>query len=365
MRLRSLGQRGSPGLSALAKEYAPAKKSNSAEYRMAEALGRAATKSSKRNKPAASRTAFGLRPKRAKAARLQRLQAAVVSALRQGGDPTALALVPKLVASGANIAQCLTIATAALKQLSKSDAADASAHAMALQAFRDGPGAKALANFRQHFPLLRNVELTPVPSDGRFALFELGAPSPASVSMATAWAQCTRSTNLGKCLEDGWAKMASPITSERGDDGGSSEAKGAPKSPCIMAGLCICQDEGRLLNKFRVRFLQAMKMVFKPATPERQLLVDGKIVCCLRSRRDDGAEDSQSHEVWLHIGYMLFSPYKPTFAHMERVEPLSATAIGGRRVHLKVASEHALMELLCSPLSDKRAIQIPQFDSAR
>lgn len=105
--------------------------------------------------------------------------------------------------------------------------------------------------------------------------------------------------------------MTAPITSENKADG-KAEAKSATKSPCIMAGMCVCQGEGRLLDKFRVRFLQAMKAVFKPTTPQRQLLVDGKVVCCLRNQQAEAADGQAQpgpHEVWLHIGYMLFSPY--------------------------------------------------------
>lgn len=196
VRLKSLGMQGAPVLKALAKDYVLAKKSRTAEYRMAEALGRAAAAASKRAAPTAGRTAFGVCPKRTKRARLQRLQGVALTSMR-GGDNTALALAPKLVASGASIAQCLTIATAAMKQNSKSPVADSTARAEALKAFRDGPGARALADLQQRFPLLRNAELTPVPSDGRFSLFELGSPSPSGVSMAAAWAQCARSTNLG------------------------------------------------------------------------------------------------------------------------------------------------------------------------
>ena len=118
---------------------------------------------------------------------------------------------------------------------------------------------------------------------------------------------------------------------------------GPVKPKCVSIGYCVCTGEGLELWAIRNNFLRALKNAF----PLRQkasnkLLKERYIViglcgyvaplplgsepdpwAVIEAENEEKASDvlppGWKREVWLHISFMSYSPYKPTFLHMHRL----------------------------------------------
>lgn len=119
------------------------------------------------------------------------------------------------------------------------------------------------------------------------------------------------------------------------------------ETDCMRAGQCVCTGAGRQLAAFRNRFLQAMKTMFRPGTDMRKLLLSGFVVAHIVGRPggegagDGAAEPDQGTHLWLHVGLMYLSPYRPTFMRVEPVADIAECDPNPRRIYVKALAHYA------------------------
>lgn len=135
---------------------------------------------------------------------------------------------------------------------------------------------------------------------------------------------------------------------------------------CRVAGVCVCNERGKMLKNFCARLLsQCLKVRCGPGTEGRQSLMDGRLFLALQPMPapEKGVlapslapgsclSHLQDIELWLHIGMMYLSPYKPTFQKMvlatsSEHHPPSAHLVGtGEFVSLHPAFEDVRLDCL-------------------
>lgn len=158
--------------------------------------------------------------------------------------------------------------------------------------------------------------------------------SPESASLAekvVSYACQNPKSQVGLALDLDWQRKASMVDDE-----------GLPPIPdrshaekrameCFVAGVCLCSSEGKKLKQFCNAFLnKGLKVACGPHTAERRMLHEGYVVAALQSMPlplagvDAGhivpthcLEDPGGAPLWLHIGLMYLSPFRPTFHLMQ------------------------------------------------
>lgn len=339
VRLKSWGQAGTPSFSALCDSYNEAKEQKSDEYKMACALGSSATRTGKRASLATGRSAFGPNKRSATRSTLSRLRStAVVATQGLRAEQKAMQVASTMVAQGATVQQCLSVARSVMRRHSLEESKAAFVRAAALQTFRTGEGARRLQHLQATVPCLQQFEVFPIPSPASLPLFEFGRASSASATDAAAWAQQSRASNLSRCLGEAWQSLSQAVAGEESTSAPATGGVGDAR-PCIDAGICICSEDGKRLHQLRNRFQREMKRIFPPRSTNREALLAGKAVCALVSSEstEEVTADSEVVEDWLQVGYMQLSPYRPTFALMERAPPPLAADGPQARIFLKAA----------------------------
>lgn len=338
VRLRSLGSTGMPVLADLAKKYAEAKETRSEEFRLATRLGQVARLRAKQTVISASSSAFGPKGKVVRRAGLKALrQSLQASVAHLAPESRALAVGARLVAQGVTVQESLSLARSTLRASSLQDRQRHAATLEELANFENGVGAGWLSNLRADIPSLGATPLRPIPHCGAHC-FSAQSPSQEDVAHAVGWAEGNRSTNLSVCLEETWKELHQIILADFCEStGGTNDLV---HSPCIDAGMCICSEEGKQLDSFRNQFLKAMKKVFVPGSQQRLALLSGKVAVRLVREHQETIEEGRqtvypAKVVWLFIGLMYFSPYRPTFMRLEEGDAVDVVADSPDRLYVK------------------------------
>ena len=189
-----------------------------------------------------------------------------------------------------------------------------------IREFVEGVGQAQLAELQKTlpgvFPDITEMLPIPCPDGQAYWIPSMGSEQ---ASKAAAYASVSNKTNLGLALEKEWSEMHQTIPLQNCP---TINVESVGPRDCRAAGFCICQ--GSLLYRFRNAVLAAMKQTFVSKT-DKDRLIDGRIVMCLVrdmfcGECDDFRDDLPSH-VWLHIGSMSLSPYRPTFQEMHQAGP--------------------------------------------
>ena len=192
-----------------------------------------------------------------------------------------------------------------------------------LEQWQKSIGAEQRAAFYKRMPHLSDVEVVPVPHGDLIEAFEVDNAKPIEkAKVACAWAMDNSHTQLGTLLSRQWdgqhvmlePKHCAPLQKSLP---GTISAK---KSPCCVAGVCLCCPAGKMLSKLYNRFAKLLKEKFK-SRDSKILLAIGKVVVRFCNHPGIPCTDwlqasSQHADLQLFvmgIPLMHFKPYRPTF----------------------------------------------------
>lgn len=322
VRAESRGKVGRPDLKQLASIYNQRLADGTLDKNLFD-VGRAATIAGRFFPPKAGRSAFGATGRDDKRKRQKDLRHAIL-AVAAGADKeqASMALCDSLVKRGADIASCLTAARAALRLQTKRAKAQADLVDKALVAFRHGPGAAALSTLQQLVPALpQHSRLLPVPTPDGLA-FDLPSADAETIAGALSWCYPSRQTNVSHCLREHWSQTHETIM-----DSDSAPIHTAPPTEgmCYKAGRCLCSAEGGRLRNLRDAVIRSMKTTFPFGTDLRQTLVNGHVILRLVGRPAEDNydawvdEDNPVKTIFLHVGLLYLSPFRPTWMHVLEV----------------------------------------------
>ena len=192
----------------------------------------------------------------------------------------------------------------------------------AVEMYESSAGLQSLSKLTELLPWLLPESLKPVPM-GKSACFSFKPSGQETATMGCAWAGASRKTNVGPCLEEAWAEQHQTVMHNMCPPVGVA---GAMSSVCRDAGICICSVQGRRLYRFRNALLRQMKASFKEPS-KRNLLAEGFVVAhlsCISGPMEDGPDSGPGeggmHDLWLHVGLQYFSPYRPTYHILQKVD---------------------------------------------
>lgn len=128
-----------------------------------------------------------------------------------------------------------------------------------------------------------------------------------------------------------------------------------PKTPekktvVFLAGVCLCTGSGLTLASYTDALLLLMRGIFRPKTPQRELLVSGHIVIRILGNsllpEDDEDVDllaslEGTKDDWWHIGLNYLSPFKPTLMSVKPVEKDDETVPSADRVFIESTYQFA------------------------
>lgn len=335
VRNRSLGATGTPDLRRLGALYKQAVAEGSIEDTIVRA-GRAATLAGKAFTPKAGQSSFGPTQRDSKRLRRAALCRNLGQRTRVSGDieQSALALGDALSHMGVGISTSLSVARTTLRDLAKREREEAAKVKQVLDRYAKEGGATAIANLAHTLPSLsEGFVWSPVPHPSG-PCFEVLPCDGKAVSQAVSWAYESKESNASKYLKTFWAQSHQGLV----EDGRQPATDDTHKqSECYKAGVCVCCSAGRELKKLRGSFMSVLKKACPHGSPERKALVEGDIVVQISAKPSGDHtdayidKDSPEREVFLHVGLMYLSPFRPTFMEVVPVPNPSGDVVRERR----------------------------------
>lgn len=350
--MKSRGTKGRPPLRALGAAYRHEKANNTETMRHLRELGDAARVAGRHGAPRPGMSTFGPQGRSVKKASLQQLRSALQAyATTVDKDSRALEVGAQVLRAGVDLNTCLSLARSALRMGAAHDKAAEKAQAAELAAFIDGPGQEALVELKQRLPWLQGVEgLVPLPSP-QGVMLSSPLPGARVLGDTAAWAYKSRGTNLSSALATSWSEMHRTLE-EEGCAPCLSESASA--SPCLFAGMCVCSEDGRKLQRLRNKFLAAMKACFVRDSPQRKALLDGAVFArfvgapAVGTRLEATADTTPPLvEAFLHLGFMSLSPYQPTFLEVRCVSTDTAVEEVSPKISVQAGSGVECVRALC------------------
>ena len=342
VRLRSLGRSGTPDLKALGVAYSEFKEEGGVSFRHIQRSGAAATTTGRHRPLRHGQSAFGHTGRteaRQKVKDLRRMLCEGAKAADK--EDHTLQVVGRLSMGGVSVASCLSLARSAMRAQSARERVKEREVDRILEDFCNGPGAEQLQRVVQELPELASLGLTPAPSAFGIA-FHAAGPSADNLAKAVAWASASKSSNVAQTLDRWWSRAHETLQQE---DCEPTAHLPDPGTDCLRAGRCICSFDGQRLRLFRNRLIRAMKAACPAGSDQRVLLVDGRVVAHIVGGMMPAANvgkadfSSPSVDLWLHVGLMYLSPYRPTFMRVEPVGDLGECVSHPSRVYVKASIE--------------------------
>ena len=199
-------------------------------------------------------------------------------------------------------------------------------------------GRKLVSNLLPGSDAVACFHLVAVPDlDDTVLRYEVNADQVLKIWDALDWDR-GRKANFLDALEVDWSaaksrqilhSRAAPIIGER-----PPPARQAAVPPeCHSLGICVCCEEGRKLWKLRCSFLATMRAIFRHGSWQRDLLVNGFVVACLRGTRAGpenefeaalfeatGVAEALDKRLFWHVGFANLSPFVCTYLPMLLLE---------------------------------------------
>ena len=177
--------------------------------------------------------------------------------------------------------------------------------------------------------------LKPVPSLGR-PIFELGSTAGKVAQEALAHIGHGHALNCAaSALDANHAENTRMITHEDLEPTGETEPL---YSKCCFTGCCVCDDEGKAYAQRVVSLSEALKAAFPKTSRGRMLLDQSRIFIQIVWEGEDVVEDAG--EAFLHVAYMQFQPYMPTFHRVVRdAHSLEEASVRADRVYVQASME--------------------------
>lgn len=341
VRKKSLGLPGKPDFKALGASYREDIREQRVDVAELRRMGQAATHRGKQEKLHGSASAFGPKGRTMRQRRLQTLRLAVAAAAQAADkDARALEIGDQVMRAEVDLATCLTLARTTLRDDAAAQRQRQAKETMVLEAWAERVGKDLVAQVKAALPSLSQQLLQPVPTP-KGAFFLLHYADTGGSAAVASWAHGNNSSNLSTSLREAWASSHRTLLEEECQPCADEVPE---PSPCLAAGMCLCTGQGIMLKRLNNRFKAAMKEAFPVGSERKGLLVEGSIVARIRASwvvaDFDAMLDMDEPEriIFLHIGLMYLSPYRPTVMVVERVPDLPETQTTAHRLYVKALS---------------------------
>lgn len=157
--------------------------------------------------------------------------------------------------------------------------------------------------------------------------FEFLPRSANLAARALSFAKAKPASAMHTALEMDWRRRTSLVDAEGAALIPDPTRQEKALQECLVAGVCLCSPEGKVLKRFCSHLLaKGFKAACPPLSAARRLLAEGGITIALASAPPPPQTADVSEVVppdclaapataslWLHIGLMYLSPFRPTF----------------------------------------------------
>ena len=350
---------GERDMKTLAAEYKEAKRANAAEYQDVAAVGAFATQAG-RNAGATHGFGGAVWQLRRSHLRLDAIWKSLMAKAGAGDDvgSQALAVAAHSYASGGTVAEALSLVRVGARLEAQNLRRREEAMDSALQSFDRSTGPQVIADVRAAFPSLASLPMVAVPTPVGRHVEVLGA-SQEDVAQCVSWARDNpRPWSLGTRMDRYWEALHKPVVVPEGP----SEGSAPHPSPCRVAGVCLCSEEGMALKARADKFVTFLAKVFPTASVGRRDLVEGFFVARLigasAGAEANLANDDAFKEAWLHVGLMYLSPLCPHFLPMKLVAPLLEAEPNDNRVYLEVVGAPQMLYQAFAPFARSETLRV-------
>lgn len=338
VRVKSLGCKGRPDLAELARQYHDERSRQSRDYMRACAMAECAARLKKLGISRTGST-FGSNARAVRKRQLKDSQLALWHRTRHLGDEARLLSVSShIVQQGLSLHESLAMARSAARFDSAKNRERGAAAMTALDGFRAGAGAQRVKALVAAIPQMKNLVLRPEPV-GPCLVFSICAPDGEAISRATAWAHgAAKHTNLAMALEKDWEQLHRLVQLSECPPLPANLTSGET-SACYKAGVCLCSNEGKIINGMAEAFVKQLKKAFAKA--DQKTLLEGGVVVRIAGEPDTEdleellAMERPCHEELYHIGLQYLKPYRPTFLRVSEVSGCGEEPVGDERVYVK------------------------------
>jgi hypothetical protein len=338
-----------------AARYREAARGQTAEYMKAVLLGKAATATGRRT----GRHGFG--GSRSQTRRSQRaLQMSCMALQMQAwaADPAAasLALAVYGRASDATVPEILSVARRADRVQANLLREAGEANDKALVTYQENIGRDVVQAVRQAVP-----ELAAFPMEAEAGApgyhVRVDLPGVEEVKAAVGWAcENTHASGLAVRLEAWWELLHRTLLEADCPATGPVAAPGR----CFAAGMCLCCDAGRALDRRATRLVNHVKAVCPPHSPRRADLLAGRLLVRLIGRPAEYEDliegDEPIVDVWYHLGLVNLSPFEPIFHVLEPVGDPGEVAPMPQRVYARSGGKFLRLHQGMEPLRESSTI---------
>ena len=264
----------------MADDYIRAKRDNTNEYKKAQRMGAAATAEGKRS----GMHGFGgtkAQARRSKQSLRHACLALQFKALDDNQAGKSLALAAFSRCTDATLADTLSVARRVHRIQRRQERDRLQEGEQAVSAYRSSQqAAQVLRAVQQALPELAGLPMVPEPSSyGDHLVVQM--PGERDLGAAVDWANANSQTSgLATRLEHHWDLLHQTIM----HDSCPPVEKAASQTPCFLAGVCVCSDEGKIFHRVVNRFLEHIKAVCPYKTQRRDDLANGCMIVRLIGR---------------------------------------------------------------------------------
>eukprot|EP00930_Biecheleria_cincta_P095370 TRINITY_DN87333_c0_g1_i1.p1 TRINITY_DN87333_c0_g1~~TRINITY_DN87333_c0_g1_i1.p1 ORF type:complete len:1612 (-),score=257.34 TRINITY_DN87333_c0_g1_i1:89-4207(-) len=325
------------GVTAVSKEYNKEKGLCSDKFKHAQQMGKFATKA---GQSPGCRHGFGgdaWSLKQSRTSITNTWKALLLRAPDEDVVTQAQVLARQSSARGATVAETLSVARRGRAEATKRKRARESEELETIKKYRSEKGVEIIEAVKEVCPSLK-MPLIADPTPYGWSVI-CAPPSDEDAKDAVTWAcQNAYSSGLAVRLETHWDLLHRTTMESSCPD--TSDLPSASK--CMEAGVCLCSEEGKELEKRGLRLIRYIKITCPPASIMRQRLVDGYLVLRLRGICTDyevllELDNGQvgSIDLWLHIGLEYLNPFLPTFMEVRPTQPPGEVEADPRRTYVE------------------------------
>eukprot|EP00971_Amphidinium_carterae_P331882 6465706-Amphidinium_carterae.2 len=309
VRDQSLGQSGKASLKELGEKFRAAMRSGSGEHEVAVARGALGKRLAKHDKVKKRGTSiFGFRSRQLGAKRwMLKIEAFYKQTAKLSHGQVVDKLMEKYRA-GTALQECVLLAKGWQRCDKKNERQMLADAAACLDRF-DEQSSQKVASVCDMLPVLKRQHFKLVP-DQKLCVLEWVPDKLQEQASKTCSVAC-QDNWFGPALDKLWRELhytiQEPIDTEQPKE---EDDEVETSTTCNAAGICLCTEVGKKLNKCRNLLLRVMKELFK-TQQRRDMLAKGG--ACIAFKRVSNTTHAEEHQVlWFHVAMMYWKPYRPT-----------------------------------------------------
>ena len=351
--MKARGHKGTPDFRLLAEDFREARATNSGEYQEAMRMGQAGTALHQETGEAPfGQTSRQIRRKRARVSALAGALTTASTSLQHVAQASRVGEMSEVQYSF-DLVEAARTATARARLVSTAKAQEQRRAQQQLETWRQEVAPALEQACYSAFPELLEVSamsLNAMPSK-HYMHFDIVPDLLAQASEVSGWSQeHARSSNLRKTFLGDWDHK-NKVIFESGAVLPSEAVPAARTSKCLKQGYCSCTPEGKRCRKLLTTYYNLLKGRFpsRGDARKKQALREGDIALLLHGTKEGaetqerlGGSDSPRPgraerllgDVWLHIAWHSFKPYRSTLQSLRYVD-----RVGANRIRLEQEQE--------------------------